>query len=270
MYTVMTYIDMDNINKSFLDHSIEAADYLHANFHLHSCVYDEHIGSIYDLENSQLIEGGNRILQGIQCEAEAVGIKSSASIGWCSSWEKSLFDQLEKIEDPIVFAEYPDTHYWQRWKPSHALNQLVRLYPCPVMMVKRDKWTHQTALVLLGPEMNTTPGEVNEPSMRLLINAIDYGKELEEVGFDVYYVCSYPDSYHFPDRSKLLSHTGSNNDRIIFRWGKPEEVVPPLIKSLQIDMLAIMVSTSPAFAQHEQQYLQKIGQQVDCDIMVVH
>ena len=276
---VITHIvDTNHTDLHALDRAFYLAKHKHIPLHLHGMCYgySEKSG---DCGDEQLLLYSK--LSDIRLTAERQGITTTTSSSFGNLWERSFLSILKYQDHPTVVTSYPDRHLWNKWLPSKVINRFIFDFPCNVIMVKdNEHWSSHKALILLGPELadhvreelkdNSNVRHKDLGIMNTLAQAAPCGKQLKSMGLEAYYVCIFNEP-HVVSYSDQLQYINANNDsHIIFRWGLPEQVVPPLIKTLKIDLLVVEIGKAKAMGQQEGRYIHQLGQLVECDVMAAH
>lgn len=268
MSTVTTIVDTSHTDQNTLDRAFHLAKYKHAPLHLHGMSYGYSSKSGGN-SNEQLQLDSK--LSDIKIQAQRQGIDTSTSSSFGHLWEVAFLSVLNHQDHPTVITSYPDRHLWSKWIPSRVINRFIFDFPCDVLMVKdKQHWVSHKAVILLGPELSSGNSNNDLDIMTMLGQAANCGKQLESMGLDVYYVCAYPDTAAFNYREELQDISASNDSHIIFCWGAPEQVVPPLIDKLNADLLAVDIVKATAIGRQEGRYIHQLGQLVNCDIMAAH
>ncbi len=276
---VITHIvDTSHTDLHALDRAFNLAKQKNIPLHLHGMCYGyrEKSGSNGD---EQLLLYSK--LSDIRLAAEQQGITTTTSSSFGNLWERAFLSILKYQDHPTVVTSYPDRHLWNKWLPSKVINRFIFDFSCNVIMVKdREHWTSHKALILLEPELadhvteelrgNSNGRHKDLNIMNTLVQAAHCSKQLKSMGLDAYYVCIFnePQVVSYSDQLRYIN--ANNDSHIIFRWGLPEQVVPPLIQTLKIDLLVVDIGKTKVIGQQKGRYIHQLGQLVECDVMAAH
>ena len=112
---------------------------------------------------------------------------------------------------------------------------LLRMAPCPVLMVKNyQDWKHRRILAAINP---TT----SEPAhIKLNHQITSLARQLATTyGSDAHFVAAFQDLNHTPDAGLIAKESGVANEHVHLKQGKAADVIRDVASELQVDLIIV-------------------------------
>jgi universal stress protein E len=112
---------------------------------------------------------------------------------------------------------------------------LLRMAPCPVLMVKNfHNWKHRRVLAAINPA--TTDSAHIKLNHQIVSVARSFG---EAYGSEAHYVIAFRDLNNPPDADEIAQTCGSSPELVHIKQGKAADVIRDTARELEVDLIIV-------------------------------
>lgn len=171
----------------------------------------------------------------LAARAEADGVKAEIEIGCGTDFRQEMVQAAARSRASLVFKHSESHNKAQREMRETADWLLMRLAPCPVLMVRNQRdWGSRRVL-----------GAVNFASHDLQHIKLNHQVVAEAqrfahgFGSEAHFVTAYPDQNRVPDRAEMARVCGVEPDRIHLGHGSAASVIRDTAERIGADLILI-------------------------------
>lgn len=228
---IMVVIDPTEEHQPAFERALQSAHMTGAQLHLYLCV-DEESGCL-DSEDAQKSYGS--LLEGFEKCALEQGVDSRVEIEWASNWRDQVAIAAARCSASIVFKDSFDHRHVQRELRKTADWTLLRLSPCPVLLVKNyHDWSHRRILAAVNFESR------NQTHIKLNRQIVSFAQQFTDAyGSDAHFVTAYADRNHVPVAAEIAATCGAPLDQVHVGEGTAANVIADTARDLDVDLILI-------------------------------
>jgi universal stress protein E len=228
---IMVVIDPTQRDQPAFTRALESAVMTGARLHIYACLEDRK--SVDDTEAEvQRLQG---ILDELQNRAAADGVEAATEIEISADWRKRAVTAAARCSASMIFKTYVEHSDLQREIRTTYDWTLLRLAPCPVLLIKNVRdWKHRRILAAVNSQ------STDEAHIKLNNQIISFAQQFTDAyGSDAHIVTAYQDRNHVPEATALAEFCGVSNDYVHIGEGKPADVIRDTANEIEADLILI-------------------------------
>lgn len=228
---IMIVIDPTAEQQPAFERALKSATLTGAQLHLYMCVNEE--GGYASLEQANASLQGTLDELATQCQAADVQVTSE--LEWAPDWGKEAVTAAARCSASMVFKNSFDHSPVQREIRSTSDWTLLRLAPCPVLLVKNfHDWQHRRVLAAINP------ASTDSAHIKLNHQIISFAQRFAQTyGSEVHYICAFRDLNHPPDAQEIARTCGAQAEHIHLQQGKASDVIRDTAQALDVDLIVV-------------------------------
>lgn len=220
------------------ERALQSAQMTGAELHLYTCTCKPPFVAEGETESAAFLRFRDEVRHGMRelaARAELSGVRASFEIGCAPDFRQEMVQAAARSRANLVFKQAHTHSPAQREQRETADWLLLRLAPCPVLMVKNVRdWSGRRVL-----------GAVNLGSHDLghikLNNQIISEAQRFAHGFgaEAHFAMAYPDQNRAPELAEVARICGVEPARVHLRHGNAAAVIRLLAEELAADLIII-------------------------------
>ena len=228
---IMVVIDPTREDQPAFARALESALMTGARLHIYACVETRKSTSATEAETQRL----QTVVDELQNRAAADGIEATTEIETSTEWRKRAVTAAARCSASMIFKTYVEHNDLQREIRTTYDWTLLRLAPCPVLLIKNIRdWKHRRILAAVNSQ------STDEAHIKLNNQIISFAQQLTDAyGSDAHIVTAYQDRNHVPEAAALAELCGVSKDYVHIGEGKPTEVIRQTAKEIEADLIPI-------------------------------
>jgi universal stress protein E len=228
---IMVIIDPTLEDQPAFTKALESAHMTGARLHVYACI-EEH-KSVSDIQSeAQRLQG---ILDELQSRAAADGVETTTELETSPDWRKRAVSAAARCCASMIFKTYVEHNDVQREIRTTYDWTLLRLSPCPVLLVKNVRdWKHRRVLAAINSQ------STDEAHIKLNHQIISFAQQFSDAyGSDAHIVTAFQDRNQQPDANTLADSCGISHDYVHVGEGKPADVIKETADNIEADLIII-------------------------------
>ncbi len=172
-----------------------------------------------------------------QIHAPLRNIKHTIEISWSSQWQKSIVESAKRLNATVIYLPTDNSNHinFRRFFFTDSKWDLLKSAHCPVVLI-RPGVNKQRKVICAAVNFNS----IREVQQRLNAKILATGQYFSDLyGAELHVANGYMDSMHYPDRGRLVSETGLNNDCIHVEPGYTDEAISKIVKEINADLVVM-------------------------------
>lgn len=228
---IMVLIDPTREDQPAFTRALESALMTGARLHVYACVEKQKSVSATETEEHRL----QSVLDELQSRAAADGIEATTEIETSAEWRKRAVTAAARCSASMIFKSYVEHNDLQREIRTTYDWTLLRLAPCPVLLIKNIRdWKHRRILAAVNSQ------STDEAHIKLNNQIISFAQQFTDAyGSDAHIVTAYQDRNHVPEAAELAEFCGVSRDYVHISEGKPAEVIRKTANEIEADLILI-------------------------------
>jgi len=226
----MIIIDPTQDKQPAFDRGLDSARLTGARLHIYTCLKEAPDKSQEDVD-PRLQER----LDAMVSRAEEDGIEAIIEIDWAPDWSQQAARAAARCSASMIFKNSFEHSDVQRELRPTSDWTLLRLAPCPVLMVKNFRnWKHRRVLAAINSQ-STDAGHI-----KLNNQIIGFAQRFTDAyGSDAHFINAYQDRNHPPTQQELSEMCGAPTEHIHVVEGTPATAISDTANSLGVDLIVI-------------------------------
>ncbi len=228
---IMVVIDPTQREQPALQRGIESAHLTGARLHLYTCINDKlGKGSAEALGATHLRE-----LEVLAMDAESQGLEVTVELDWGIEWAERALHAAARHSASMVFQNsFAHTNVQREMRHTSDWT-LMRLSPCPVLMVKNVRdWSSRRVLAAVNVHSSDT---IHQKLNHQIVSVTQ--QFVDAYGSDGHFVTAYTDRNRVPQPDDLSHSLGAPPEHIHVREGEPYSAIADTAEELQADLVVI-------------------------------
>lgn len=227
----MVVIDPTWDNQPAFERALESAHMTGARLHLYACL------------NDALGRGGKEatetyycgLLEGLADQSENRGVEASVESDWGDDWPRQVIAAAARCSASMVFKNSFVHSNVQREMRHTSDWTLMRLCPCPVLMVKNvQNWEKRRVLAAVDSQ------SMDEAHIKLNTQIVSFTQQfVDAYGSDAHFVCAYTDRNNRPETGQLSAAYGVPKEYIHTVEGSAYDVITEISHKIAADLVII-------------------------------
>lgn len=228
---IMVVIDPTQHKQPALQRGIESAHLTGARLHLYTCINDKlGSGSEEAIGSTHLRE-----LEVLAMDAESRGIEVTVELDMGEDWARQALHAAARSSASMLFKNSFVHSDVQREMRHTSDWTLMRLSPCPVLMVKNVRdWSSRRVLAAV----NVHSGDNAHVKLNHQIVSVTQ-QFVDAYGSDGHFVTAYQDRNRRPQESSLAQSLGAPQEHVHIREGEAYDAIATTAEKLQADLVVI-------------------------------
>ena len=167
--------------------------------------------------------------------ARAEGVEATGELQWAEDWRRQAATAAARSFASIIFKSHPPQHDTLPTIRSNYDWTLLRLAPCPVLLVKnRRDWKHQRVLAAVYPN---APDEAHE---KLNHQIISFAQRFTDAnGLEAHIVAVYKNRREALTPKQLADICGVAEEFVHVGLGRPAEVIRDMAVDIDADLILV-------------------------------
>lgn len=228
---IMVVIDPTQEPQPAYERGLDSARLTGARLHLYVCLNDS-----YGNDGRAQLEARFRAaLEAMVERAEADGVEAVTEIDWSEDWSSQVAQAAARCSASMIFKNSFEHSDVQRELRPTSDWTLLRLSPCPVLMVKNFRdWKHRRVLAAVNSQ------SMDVAHIKLNNQIIGFAQRFTDAyGSDAHFVNAFQDRNHQPRLETLAETCGAPKEHIHIVEGSAASVVSRTADELGVDLIII-------------------------------
>lgn len=228
---ILIVIDPTTEQQPAFERGIDSARDMGAPLHLYACVNAE-AGFASEEEAREKMQA---TLDALAARVTEAGHEASTELEWDGDWAKKAVAAAARCGASMIFKNSFDHSSVQREMRQTSDWTLLRLSPCPVLMVKNFRdWEHRRVLAAINPASHEAA------HVKLDHQIIGLARQLAETyGSDAHFVTAFQDLNHAPEAQNIAGDCGVPVEQVHLKKGKADEVIRDVAAELDVDLIIV-------------------------------
>jgi universal stress protein E len=228
---ILIVIDPTTETQPAFERGLDSARDTGATLHLYACT--DALSGFSSIEEGQ--EKVQPVLDKLAARVTGEGFEATTELEWATDWAKQAVAAAARHDASMIFKNSIDHNPVQRELRPTSDWTLLRMSPCPVLMVKNFRdWKHRRILAAINPAST----ESAHVSLDQQITSL--AKQLAETyGSDAHFVTAFQDLNHQPDASQIAQNCGAESQHVHLRKGKAADVIRDVAAELEVDLIIV-------------------------------
>lgn len=228
---ILVVIDPTQDEQPAFERGLDSGRLTGARLHLYVCL--ETSGD----EARRKAEGGRMesILEAFTDRCEADGVEAYAEIDYAEDWSKQVVTAAARCSASIIFKNSFRHAAAERESRPTSDWTLMRLSPCPILMVKNTgDWKHGRALVAIDCQ------STDDAHTKLNNQIISFAQRFTDAyGSDAHFVNAYQDKSHHPEVEELARICGAPVEHVHVVEDTAAPAISKVAEELSVDLIII-------------------------------
>ena len=228
---ILIVIDPTIETQPAFERGLDSARDTGATLHLYACTNDS--SGCASIEEAQ--DKVQPVLDGLAARVKGEGFEATTELEWASDWAKYAVAAAARCGAAMIFKNSFDHNSVDREKRTTSDWTLLRMSPCPVLMVKNfQDWKHRRILAAINP------ASTEAAHAKLDQQIIGLAQQLATTyGSDAHFVTAFQDLNHAPDADKIAGDCGAQREHVHLKKGKAAEVIRDVGAELEVDLIIV-------------------------------
>ena len=228
---IMVILDPTQDQQPAYDRGVESAHMTGARLHVYGC-----LGTTQQEEASPANASRFRaMLERCIEKANGEGVETTGELEWAGDWRRQAVSAAARCSASMIFKTYrPHTDVQRQIRTTYDWT-LLRLAPCPVLLVKnlRD-WKHRRVLAAIYPDAT------DEAHQKLNHQIISFLQRFSDAyGSEAHVVSAYQDRNREPHLAELAETCGISENFVHIDQGAPADVIRKTAVAIGADLVLI-------------------------------
>jgi universal stress protein E len=227
----MVVVDPTTERQPAFERGLDSARDTGAPLQLYVCV-DESSG--YD-SLDQARDSLQATMEALAARALEAGVDATTEIDYAANWRRGAVSAAARCSASMIFKSSFDHSQVHREKRETADWTLLRMAPCPVLMVKDfHDWKRRRILAAINP------ASTDNAHIKLNHQIVSVAREFaDSYGSDAHFVVAYQDLNHAPDADRIAADCGANREHVHLKQGKPADVIRATAQAIDVDLVIV-------------------------------
>jgi universal stress protein E len=228
---ILVVIDPTTEQQPAFERGLDSARDTGAVLHLYACANEES-GCATAAEAAVKMQP---ILDALCARVTDEGLEASSEVEWAPDWAKQAVAAAARCGASMMFKNSFDHSPVQREKRQTSDWTLLRMAPCPVLMVKNfQDWKHRRVLAAINP------ASTEAAHIKLDHQIIGLAQQLAATyGSEAHFVTAFQDLNHAPDANKIAQNCGAQIEHVHLKKGKAADVIRDVAAELEVDLIIV-------------------------------
>ncbi len=228
---IMIVIDPTSDQQPAFERALESARLTGAQLHIYACVDEESGYASLEAVREKL----QPALDELCSRAQAEGVEATSELEHAPDWRKAAVTAAARCSVSMVFKNSFDHSAVQRELRATSDWTLLRMSPCPVLMVKNfHNWKHRRVLAAINP------ATTNDAHIKLNHQIVSVARSFTEAyGSDAHYVIAFRDLNNPPDADEIARNCGTSRELVHIKQGKAADVIRDTARELDVDLIIV-------------------------------
>jgi universal stress protein E len=228
---IMIVIDPTSDQQPAFERALESARLTGAQLHIYACV-DQESGYANLEEAREKLQAG---LDDLSSRAQADGMEATSELEHAPDWREAAVTAAARCGASMVFKNSFDHSAVQRELRATSDWTLLRMAPCPVLMVKNfHNWKHRRVLAAINP------ATTDDAHIKLNHQIVNVARSFTDAyGSDAHYVIAFRDLNNPPDADEVAHTCGTNRELVHIKQGKAADVIRDTARELEVDLIIV-------------------------------
>lgn len=228
---IFVIIDPTSDKQPAFERGLDSARDTGATLHLYACTHEASNCSSLDEARTTV----QPVLDELAARVSKEGFEADTELEWHSDWAKQAVSAAARCSASMIFKNSVDHNPVQRELRPTADWTLLRMAPCPVLMVKNyQDWKHRRILAAINP------GTTEPAHIKLNHQITSLARQLAtSYGSDAHFVTAFQDLNHMPDKEQISKESGVALEHVHLIKGPAADVIRDAAAELQVDLIIV-------------------------------
>lgn len=213
------------------ERALQSAHMTGTRLHVYACVNAEVSSAHQETAEGEMQQRLNTYLQ----RCEEAGVDAVKEVEWGLDWSGQAVRAAARCSASMVFkSSYEHSNMQRELRPTSDFT-LLRLSPCPVLLVKdKHDWTGRRVLAAINSQ------STNDAHIKLNNLIISFAQNFTDAyGSDAHFINAYQDANNPPERDQLLKMCGAPDEHVHIVRGNAADVISAKAEDLGVDLVII-------------------------------
>lgn len=228
---ILVIIDPTIDQQPAFERGLDSARDTGSSLHLYACADEASGYANIDEARSAL----QPVLDNLTDRVRAEGFEVISELEWASDWARQAVSAAARCSASMIFKNSVDHNPVQRELRPTSDWTLLRMAPCPVLMVKNfQDWKHRRVLAAINP------AATESAHIKLNHQITSLAQQLAAAyGSAAHFVTAFQDLNHAPDEGKIAKDCGVEREHIHLKKGKAADVIRDVAAELEVDLIIV-------------------------------
>ena len=197
---IMVIIDPTRDDQPAFERALESAHLTGARLHIYACLGTEQYNGNGAAAEAALNESIGAWIE----RATSGGIETTGEVEWADDWRKQAVAAAARCSAAMIFKTWAEHSDVERESRTTYDWTLLRLAPCPVLLVKNIRdWKHRKVLAAVNSQ------STDDAHIKLNNQIVSFAQQFTDAyGSDAHIVTAYQDRNHPPMARELAATSG--------------------------------------------------------------
>lgn len=228
---LLTVINPNDENQPAFDRGLDSARDMGWGLHLYACATPN--TGVTTLEEAEAKV--RPLLDGLADQAQNAGVAATTELEVGSDWAAQAVAAAARVSAALIFNNSIDHSSVQRESRPTSDWTLMRLSPCPVLLIKNyHDWKNRKVLGAI--KFDSTEAAHIKLNHAVISRTMAMA---EGYGADAHFVAAFQDLNHAPDTAELAQTCGVDESHIHAVKGPASQVIRDTAEELDADLIII-------------------------------
>ncbi|MEP4148330.1 MAG: universal stress protein [Halioglobus sp.] len=259
---IFVIVDPTIDSQPAFERALQSAQMTGTRLHLYACLSEREPGDARNEAVRQMAE----LLELKLKRCQEAGVEAVQEVEWGDDWSQQAVRAAARSSASMIFKNsFEHSDVQREMRPTSDFT-LLRLSPCPVLLVKNIRdWGHRRVVAAINTE------STDDAHIKLNHLIISFAQNFADAyGSDAHFVNAYNDSNHPPDEAELSVACGAPPEHVHVIKGSAAPVISELADEIEADLIIIgTVGRSGIKGQVVGNTSEKVLDHTGADVLVV-
>lgn len=228
---ILVVIDPTTDQQPAFERGLDSARDTGAQLHLYACVNEQSGFADQEAAQAELED----TLDGLVARVVNEGFEASRELEWAADWPRQAVAAAARCGASMIFKNSFDHSPVDRELRATSDWTLLRISPCPVLMVKNfHDWQHRRVLAAINP------ASTEAAHIKLDQQIVSLARQLAGTyDSDAHFVTAFQDLNHAPDAVEIARSCGAPAEHVHLKKGKAADVIRDVAAELDVDLIIV-------------------------------
>ena len=228
---IFVVIDPTVDEQPAFERALQSALMTGTRLHLYTCLTTADAGE----DRAAAEKARGEYLESLVRRCNESGVEAEQELEWAEDWSGQAVRAAARCSASMVFKNSFEHRDVQREMRPTSDFTLLRLSPCPVLLVKDKRdWSHRRVLAAINCQ------STDDEHIKLNNLIISFAQNFTEAyGSDAHFVNAYSDANHPPEVAQLSAMCGAPPEHIHVVKDRAAQAITATANSLEVDLIII-------------------------------
>jgi universal stress protein E len=228
---IFVIIDPTVDSQPAFERALQSAHMTGTRLHVYACINEQCSGP----DRASAERDMSERLEALLLRCQETGVEAVSEVEWAQDWSQQAVRAAARCSASMVFkSSYEHSDVQRELRPTSDFT-LLRLSPCPVLLVHdQHDWSSRKVLAAVNSQ------STDDAHIKLNNLIVSFAQNFTDAyGSDAHFINAYQDANHPPDKSELSAMCGAPEEHIHLVKGSTAEVISATAGELDVDLIII-------------------------------